>query len=154
MSVPSERPALASASTVGAGAAAVPGVVNPWLRVAAGLIDFGLLTVAVVVVNRVTDDSLGWLTIFTSILIFVGYFGLLLSARGQTVGMMPFHLEVRDQASARNPDLGSSAVRGLVCWLEVGLCLVGVAGWLWFVKDPQGQAIHDKVAGTIVTVRR
>jgi uncharacterized RDD family membrane protein YckC len=29
--------------------------------------------------------------------------------------------------------------------------LVGALGWLWMLWDPQKQAIHDKIAGTIVT---
>jgi uncharacterized RDD family membrane protein YckC len=131
--------------------ARAPALVDPRLRIAGGLIDFFLLAVVIFLVNRLTNDTLGLLTVIFSIALYAGYFGLLLSRRGQSVGMMPFRLHVRDEASGRNPNLTSSALRGVACWLEAGLCVVGVVGWLWFLRDPKGQAIHDKVAGTIVT---
>jgi uncharacterized RDD family membrane protein YckC len=146
-----ERPPKPTPAQAGTGAPAASGLVDPRLRIASGLIDFFLLGVVIVLVNRITNDSLGLLTILFSIVLYAGYFGLLLSQRGQTVGMMPFHLHVRNEASGQNPDLTSSALRGAACWLEVGLCLVGAIGWLWFIRDPKGQALHDKVAGTIVT---
>lgn len=146
-----ERPPLPATPRADAGATRAPGVVDPRLRIAGGLIDFALLALVIVLVNRVTDDSLGLLTIIVSVALYAGYFGLLLSWRGQSVGMMPFRLHVRDEASGRNPDFTHSALRGVACWLEAGLCLVGAVGWLWFLRDPKGQAIHDKFAGTIVT---
>jgi uncharacterized RDD family membrane protein YckC len=44
-----------------------------------------------------------------------------------------------------------AVLRGLVWWLEVAFCCVGAIGWMWMFWDPQRQALHDKVAGTIVT---
>ncbi len=44
-------------------------------------------------------------------------------------------------------------MRGLIWTIEYALtfCIIGAVGWLWMLWDPQKQAIHDKVAGTIVT---
>jgi uncharacterized RDD family membrane protein YckC len=130
----------------------VPGeLADPRLRIVGGLIDFFILGVFIVAVNRVTNDTLGLLTIVFSVVLYVAYFGILLSQRGQTVGMMVFRFKVRDQATKRYPDIVASGLRGLACWLELGLCLIGAVGWLWMLRDPQRQAIHDKIASTIVT---
>jgi uncharacterized RDD family membrane protein YckC len=49
--------------------------------------------------------------------------------------------------------MGKAAVRGFIWTLEVGLTIfiIGAVGWLWQLWDPKKQAIHDKIAGTIVT---
>ncbi|TMF37046.1 MAG: RDD family protein, partial [Chloroflexi bacterium] len=51
-------------------------------------------------------------------------------------------------------EIGKAALRGFIWVLEVGftICIIGAIGWLWQLWDPQRQAIHDKVAGTIVTI--
>ena len=67
--------------------------------------------------------------------------------------MMVFGFKVRDVATGQYPSLGKAALRGFIWWLEVAftVCIIGAIGWLWQLWDPQRQAIHDKVAGTIVT---
>jgi uncharacterized RDD family membrane protein YckC len=83
----------------------------------------------------------------------LGYFGYFWSTRGQTVGMMIFGFKVRDKATGQFPSLGKAVLRGFIWWLEVAftVCIIGAIGWLWQLWDPEKQAIHDKVAGTIVT---
>jgi uncharacterized RDD family membrane protein YckC len=49
--------------------------------------------------------------------------------------------------------MGKAALRAVIWCLEYifTICIVGAVGWLWMLWDPQKQAVHDKVAGTIVT---
>src|SRR5258708_24512037 len=67
--------------------------------------------------------------------------------------MMPFGFKVRDMQTGQYPTMGKAALRGFIWVLEVGftVCIIGAIGWLWQLGDPQKQAIHDKIAGTIVT---
>ena len=83
----------------------------------------------------------------------IAYFAYFWSSRGQSIGMMVFGFKVRDQATGQYPDMGKAALRGFIWIVEVGftICIIGAIGWLWQLWDPQKQAIHDKVAGTIVT---
>jgi uncharacterized RDD family membrane protein YckC len=139
----------------GGGGMAVPAgnLAGGGLRIVGGLIDVVLLGIVVGIVNRITQDTRGFLSIAVGIVIYIAYFTYFLSQRGQTVGMMPFGFKVRDQATGQYPDVGKSALRGFIWYLEVlfTICIVGAIGWLWMLWDPQKQAIHDKVAGTIVT---
>ncbi|MFI4971503.1 MAG: RDD family protein, partial [Hyphomicrobiales bacterium] len=81
------------------------------------------------------------------------YFGYMWSSQGASIGMMPFGFKVRDIATGQYPTMGKAALRGFIWLLEVffTVCIFGAVGWLWQLWDPQRQAIHDKVAGTIVT---
>jgi len=83
----------------------------------------------------------------------LAYFGYFWSSRGQSIGMMVFGFKVRDVATGQYPDMGKSVLRAFIWVVEVGftICIIGAIGWLWQLWDPQKQAIHDKVAGTIVT---
>jgi uncharacterized RDD family membrane protein YckC len=138
----------------GGGGMVVPGnLANPWLRIVGGLIDVILLAIVIGAVNRITNDTRGLLSVVVGVLIYIAYFTYFLSQRGQTVGMMLFGYKVRDLATGQYPDPGKSALRGFIWYLEVLLtiCIVGIVGWAWQLWDPQKQAIHDKVAGTIVT---
>ena len=88
-----------------------------------------------------------------SVVIDVAYFAYFWSSRGASIGMMPFGFKVRDVATGQYPTLGKAALRSFIWALEVGftICIIGAIGWLWQLWDPQKQAIHDKIAGTIVT---
>ncbi len=83
----------------------------------------------------------------------IAYFAYFWSSRGQSIGMMPFGFKVRDVATGQYPTIGKAALRGFIWTLEVGftVCIIGAIGWLWQIWDPQHQAVHDKIAGTIVT---
>ena len=138
----------------GGGAMAVPGnLASPYLRIVGGLIDFIILAIVAGIINRLINDQRGFISLLIGLVLYVAYFAYFWSQRGQSVGMMVFGFKVRDQATGQFPDLGKAALRGVVWYLEVAftICLVGAIGWLWQLWDPQRQAIHDKVAGTIVT---
>ena len=89
-----------------------------------------------------------------AVVIDVAYFAYFWSSGGASIGMMPFGFKVRDAATGQCPTVGKAALRGFIWTLEVGftIFIIGAVGWLWQLWDPQRQAIHDKVAGTIVTV--
>jgi uncharacterized RDD family membrane protein YckC len=143
---------------------AAPGnLASPGMRIVGGLID--------VVILVVIDGILGIIFISAgdarllpfggvvgqagvlSVVIDVAYFAYFWSSRGASVGMMPLGFKVRDIATGQYPTMGKAALRGFIWALEYALtfCLVGALGWLWMLWDPQKQAIHDKIAGTIVT---
>ena len=88
-----------------------------------------------------------------SVVIDVAYFAYFWSSGGASIGMMPFGFKVRDVATGQYPTVGKAALRGIIWILEVDftIFIIGAIGWLWQLWDPQKQAIHDKIAGTIVT---
>jgi len=125
---------------------------SPGLRIVGGLIDTVILLVLFGVVSALLRGNVGGAGIFTG-LAALGYFGYFWSSSGQTVGMMVFGFRVRDRTTGGFPSLGMAMLRGFVWWLELlfTFCLIGALGWLWMLWDSQHQAIHDKLAGTIVT---
>jgi uncharacterized RDD family membrane protein YckC len=138
----------------GAGVAmAVPGnLASSGMRIVGGLIDVVILIVAFGIVDAILRDARGFAGLINLVLI-VGYFAYFWSTRGASIGMMPFGFKVRDIQTGQYPTMGKAALRGFIWWLEVAftICIIGAIGWLWQLWDPQRQAIHDKVAGTIVT---
>jgi uncharacterized RDD family membrane protein YckC len=152
MMPPGGQPPMAYA---GGGAMAMPGnLANPWLRIVGGLIDFAILVVINYVIQLVLSGGKGnVLSGLVALVIDLAYFGYFWSQRGQSVGMMVFGFKVRDQATGQFPTPRKSVLRGFIWSLEAGftVCLIGIVGWAWQLWDPQRQAIHDKIAGTIVT---
>lgn len=148
---PAGQPPMMSAG--GPAPMAVPGnLASPGLRIVGGLIDVVLLGIVIGIVegiSRGTHSASGLI----GLIVALAYFGYFWSSRGQTIGMMVFGFRVRDQATGQYPSVGKAILRGFIWWLEVGLtfCLIGAIGWLWQLWDPQRQAIHDKIAGTVVT---
>jgi uncharacterized RDD family membrane protein YckC len=135
------------------GAMAVPGnLASPGLRIVGGLIDFIILLVINAIVGALLQNVRGLAGII-DLVADVAYFAYFWSTRGQSIGMMVFGFKVRDMATGQYPDMTKAAIRGFVWSLEAGftICIIGAIGWLWQLWDPQRQAIHDKVAGTIVT---
>ncbi len=131
----------------------VPGnLASPGLRIVGGLIDVIILAVVLGIVNALFRNAY-YGSGLVDLVIALAYFGYFWSSRGQTVGMMVFGFKVRDMATGQFPSLGKAILRGFIWWLEAGftVCLIGFIGWGWQLWDPQRQAIHDKVAGTIVT---
>ncbi len=144
--------------------AASGNLASPGMRIVGGLIDVVILVViygilAIFFISVGDAWQLGFfraplsLAGVLSVVINIGYFAYFWSSRGASVGMMPFGLKVRDMATGQYPTMGKAALRGLIWTLEYALTfgLVGAVGWLWMLWDPQKQAIHDKIAGTIVT---
>jgi uncharacterized RDD family membrane protein YckC len=134
-------------------AMAAPGnLASPGLRIVGGLIDVVIILVAFGIADAIVRDARAVAGIINLILVFA-YFGYFWSARGQSIGMMAFGFKVRDVATGQYPTVGKAILRGFIWWLEVGftICIIGFIGWGWMLWDPQKQAIHDKIAGTIVT---
>jgi uncharacterized RDD family membrane protein YckC len=136
-------------------AMAGPGnLASPGLRIVGGLVDVIILLVVFGIIDAIFrgagNNSVAGLI---NLILMLGYFGYFWSTRGQTVGMMIFGFKVRDKATGQFPSLGKAVLRGFIWWLEVAFtfCIIGAIGWLWQLWDPEKQAIHDKVAGTIVT---
>lgn len=132
----------------------VPGnLASPGLRIVGGLIDVVILTIVNGIFALIFQKVQG-VAGLVNLAIDLGYFGYFLSTRGQTIGMMVFGFKVRDVNTGNYPDVGKSILRGLIWNIEVALtvCIIGALGWLWMLWDPQRQAIHDKIAGTMVTV--
>jgi RDD family protein len=137
----------------GGGALAAPGnLASPGMRIVGGLIDVVILFVINGVIGALLQKVSGLAGVI-NLVIDVAYFGYFWSSRGASIGMMPFGFKVRDIATGQYPTMGKAALRGFIWVLEVGftVCIIGAIGWLWQLWDPQKQAIHDKVAGTIVT---
>ena len=132
---------------------ATPGnLASPGMRIVGGLIDVVILLVINGIVGVVLQKVTGLAGII-NLVVDVAYFAYLWSSQGASVGMMPFGFKVRDKATGQYPTMGKAAVRGIIWVLEVGftICIIGAIGWLWQLWDPEKQAFHDKVAGTIVT---
>ncbi|MGA7912192.1 MAG: RDD family protein [Candidatus Dormiibacterota bacterium] len=134
-------------------AMATPGnLASPGTRIVGGLIDVVILIVINGVIGAILQRITGLAGIINVIVDLV-YFGYMWSSQGASIGMMPFGFKVRDIATGQYPTMGKAALRGFIWLLEVffTVCIFGAVGWLWQLWDPQKQAIHDKVAGTIVT---
>jgi uncharacterized RDD family membrane protein YckC len=151
----------------GGHAMAAPGnLASPGMRIVGGLIDVIILVViyGIIALIFISAGDAGNLPGFfqhrlltlagvLSVVIDVAYFAYFWSSHGASIGMMPFGFKVRDVATGQYPTMGKAALRGFIWTLEYALtfCLVGALGWLWMLWDPQKQAIHDKIARTIVT---
>jgi uncharacterized RDD family membrane protein YckC len=84
------------------------------------------------------------------------YRAVLVSRSGRTLGKWVLGLAVVDAADPRrNPSVAAAFRRALVPQ-GVGLLPIpftGMVPYLWILKDPRRQGLHDKAAGTLV-VRR
>jgi uncharacterized RDD family membrane protein YckC len=143
---------------------AAPGnLAGPGKRILGGLIDVVILAVIFAIISiicisagdagvHLPTGAVGLAGVI-SVVIDVAYFAYFWSSRGASVGMAPFGFKVHDVATGQYPTIGKAALRGIIWALEVGFtfCIVGAIGWLWQLWDPKRQAIHDKIAGTIVT---
>jgi uncharacterized RDD family membrane protein YckC len=148
----------------GGHAMAAPGnLASRGMRIVGGLIDVVILVgingiIAVISISagdagaHLPTGAVG-LAGVVGVVIDVAYFAYFWSSRGASVGMMPFGFKVRDMATGQYPTMGKAALRGFIWTLEVAFttCIIGAIGWLWQLWDPRKQAIHDKIAGTIVT---
>jgi uncharacterized RDD family membrane protein YckC len=151
----------------GGDAMASPGkLASSGMRIVGGLIDvvivvviYGIIAAVFISLGdaRLLPDFVGHRLLtyagVLAVVIDVVYFAYFWSSGGASIGMMPFGFKVRDTATGQYPTLGKAALRGFIWTLEFGftIFIIGAIGWLWQLWDPQKQAIHDKVAGTIVT---
>jgi uncharacterized RDD family membrane protein YckC len=145
----------------GGQAMAAPGnLANPGMRIVGGTIEVVILVViygicAIVFISSSLQAPI-LLAGILSLVIDVVYFAYFWSSGGTSIGMMPFGFKVRAVATGQYPTMGRAALRGLIWTREYGfnIFIIGAIGWLWQLWDPQKQAIHDKIAATIVTTSR
>jgi uncharacterized RDD family membrane protein YckC len=80
------------------------------------------------------------------LLVLAAYGAAMWKLRGATVGGIVFDLQVV-RLDGRPVDWETAIVRALSCFLS--LAVAGL-GFIWIVFDPNNQAWHDKIAGTVV----
>jgi uncharacterized RDD family membrane protein YckC len=164
------RPAAAAESM--APPASTNGTARPLgsagLRILGGLIDLLVMVVITFLISSIfkpisaaladggmTAVATSWnlIGLVVGLLTPLVYLGVLWHRQGQSIGMMPFGLKVRNELDGGYPSLSAAHLRAFVWLVEVFATslLIGAIGWLWQLWDVKRQAIHDKVAGTIVT---
>jgi uncharacterized RDD family membrane protein YckC len=74
------------------------------------------------------------------------YGAVMWKLKGATLGNMICHLHVV-RLDGRALDWPTAAIRALSCFLSA--FVVGL-GFIWIAVDPERQAWHDKIAGTVV----
>jgi uncharacterized RDD family membrane protein YckC len=141
-------------ASTGATSGAAPA--SPGLRIVGGLVDVIVIGVGWIIIGAfltaIKDSKDAGLVDVLAVLAYFCYFW---SARGQSIGMMVFGFRVRDMRNGRYPTPGRALLRAIIWSLEVlfTFLLVGAMGWLWQLWDPKQQAVHDKLAGTVVTAQ-
>jgi len=129
-----------------------------WRRLAALVIDVAIMWIPLGFLTRSMD--MGRYTGFAvSVAIGVTYFALLNGGpRGQTLGKMVWNVRVRDAATGGPLGVPKAAVRYLAPTLLFLIPILGFALWLadgfsplW---DRRRQAVHDKLAGSVVVSAR
>jgi uncharacterized RDD family membrane protein YckC len=95
---------------------------------------------ATVVSIHATANALGTLV---GLVYFIGFWAW----RGQTVGMMPFNMQVVGVADGKKIDV----VRGLLRYVGLIISIVPFfLGLIWAAFDSRKQGWHDKMAQTVV----
>ena len=128
-----------------------------WVRFLAFVIDaivIGLLSAALIPITgaQITTTTNGVVTVNVvgnaySTLIGLVYFIGFWAWRGQTVGMMPFNMQVVSVADGKKIDI----VRALLRY--VGFIIAAIPlliGLIWAAFDARKQGWHDKIASTVV----
>ena len=107
-----------------------------WIRMAALLIDALLVGVLLSIVH---EHHL-------HLVVLAAYGAVMWKLRGSTVGGIVFDLSVV-RSDGRAVDWETAIIRALACFLS--LAVAGL-GFIWIALDPNNQAWHDKIAGTVV----
>ncbi|MEW6476234.1 MAG: RDD family protein [Actinomycetota bacterium] len=123
-----------------------------WRRVAALVIDTAILWIPVMLAFR-SMERLPRMVVFTVVSII--YFVLLNgSRRGQTLGKMVWDIRVRDAATGGRLGPAKALRRHLIPAPFFMIPILGLALWLtnglWPLWDRRRQAVHDKLAGSVV----
>jgi uncharacterized RDD family membrane protein YckC len=108
-----------------------------WIRIGALLID----AVLVGIILAVLHDAFG-----LELILLAGYGAVMWKLKGTTIGGIVCDLKVT-RVDGRPIDWGTAVIRALGCFLS--LAVAGL-GFVWIALDPQRQAWHDKIAGTVV----
>jgi uncharacterized RDD family membrane protein YckC len=128
-----------------------------WRRAAAVVIDTAVLWIPLMLATH-SMERLGRLVV--GLVVGVVYFSLLNgSAKGQTLGKMVWNIRVRDAATGGPIGPAKAAVRYAVPAVLASLIpILGLLVWLtdglWPLWDRRRQALHDKVAGSVVVAAR
>ena len=78
--------------------------------------------------------------------VLAAYGAMMWKLRGATVGGIVFDLRIV-RLDGRPVDWETAIIRALSCFLS--LAVAGL-GFIWIAFDPNNQAWHDKIAGTVV----
>ena len=142
-------------------AAAGVAMADWWRRFAALVIDSAVMWIPLAFVTRGLDRMPGF---FVSVAVGVTYFALLNGgSRGQTLGKMVWDIRVRDAATGGPLGFPKAAVRYLAPTLlflipTLGIPIIGFVLWvtdgLFPLWDRRRQAVHDKLAGSVVVSAR
>ena len=127
-----------------------------WRRLAALVIDSAVLWIPMMLATR-SMDRLARLVVFT--LVSVTYFVVLNGGRrGQTFGKMVWDVRVRDAASGGPLGVAQALRRHLIPAPFFMIPILGFGLWLidgfWPLWDGRRQALHDKLAGSVVVSAR
>ena len=109
-----------------------------WIRMGALFIDLLLVAVVLSLFERHSHGN--------ELLALALYGAIMWKLKGTTVGGAICHLKVV-RLDGRPLDWGSALLRALGCFLSL---VVAGLGFIWIAIDPQRQAWHDKIAGTVV----
>jgi uncharacterized RDD family membrane protein YckC len=134
-------------------------------QIIGGLIFGGLFAVSAPSIDPVTGQVVGGSTgffasffaswgafILTYWVITGAYYTFLHSSRGQTVGKMILKLKVVDEATGSLIPIGRALIRWLIP-IPLGFVTCGIVfllDGLWPLWDVKRQALHDKIAKTLV----
>jgi uncharacterized RDD family membrane protein YckC len=109
-----------------------------WIRMAALFLDALLVGIVLhILVGRSSGGEL---------LVLAAYGAVMWKLRGTTVGGIICGLALV-RVDGRPIDWSTAIVRALGCFLSLAVALLG---FIWIVFDPERQAWHDKIAGTVV----
>jgi uncharacterized RDD family membrane protein YckC len=108
-----------------------------WIRMAALLLDVLLVGFAMSLLHPFGNFHIAVLAIYGAVM---------WKLRGTTVGGIVFDLHVV-RLDGRPIDWETAIVRALGCFLSL---FVVFLGFIWIAFDYNGQAWHDKIAGTVV----
>ncbi|MFV2174289.1 RDD family protein [Actinomadura sp. LOL_016] len=142
------------------------GLASRWARLAAGIIDLivlsiiaGLISLPFVNWGNVVDPEPGeyaynGVQVWTNLIgIIVGflYFWLMHAKWGQTLGKMLLRIRVVRADDGGPVVTSQAAARSAFYSVLGGVCgCVGFIDVLWILWDPRRQALHDKIARTVV----
>ena len=85
--------------------------------------------------------------ILLQIMIYIYYYGVYQHNTGQTFGKKVMGIKVVDVVTGQTPSVGKFLLRDIVGKIISSLVVIG---YLWALWDEKKQAIHDKIAGTVV----
>lgn len=135
-----------------------------WRRFAASFIDGiivgiaqaflgGVLGIAFLPISTVSNSELVASSIATTsssiaMIVSILYYVILIGKKGQTFGKMALGIKVVKVDTNQVPGIGGAVIREVVGKF-LSAIILGI-GYLWMIWDPKKQALHDKIASTVV----